>query len=161
MRRKHKRKPRDNARSVDVLDRNPVRIAIARKDIKDFTRDLQIKSFIMEDGEEATDNLADLGKFIGMAAEGERMLNGMTQQLRVLHGALRNVQDMCLAGYAWKTCFDASMTRAVQLARDFILAHPDHASAAMRSAINFEIMIRRHQVKPGTIAGAEIYQEAA
>ena len=100
---KHKRKAYRKASAEDTLNGNPVRIAIARKDIKDFTRDLQIKSFIMEDGEEATDNLADLGKFIGMAAEGERMLNGASQQLRVLHGALRNVQDMCLAGYAWKT----------------------------------------------------------
>jgi len=161
MRRKHKRKPHRVASTGYALDGNPVRIAIARKDIKDFTRDLQIKAFIMEEGEDATDNLADLGKFIGMAAEGERMLNGVTPRLRVLHGALRNIQDMCLAGYAWKSCFDASLTRAAQDARDFILDHPEHASAALQSAINFEVMIRGHRVKPGTIAGAELYKEAA
>ena len=155
------KRPRKSPRKIaDIEIRNPVAIAMAKRDIKVFASDVSMRAYLIADNSDATGLLSRLAEFIGMAAEGERLANGFTPRMKVLHGALRNVQGMCLAGYRWNSAFAGSMDKAMQLAIEVVHEKPDHSAAAIPSARHFSNLILNHKVTQGVIAGAEIYQDS-
>ena len=158
-----KQKPKRNKKyrpmhSERVRISHPVTIAIAMRDIEVFANDISTRAYILADGSDATNVLARLAEFIGMAAEGERMANGPSLRLRLLHGALRNIQGMCLAGYTWNAAFAVSMDRAMQNALKVITELPSHCAQARLDAQYFADLIRAHKVTPNVIQGPELYQ---
>ncbi len=154
-RRTKKHRPKDDG---FLRVSNPVTIAIAKRDIQAFATDISTRAYILADGSDATNVLARLAEFIGMAAEGERMANGASLRMKLLHGALRNIQGMCLAGYTWNAAFAVSMDRAMQNALAVITELPTHCSHARHDAAYFADLIRAHKVTPNVIQGAELYE---
>lgn len=158
-----KQKPKRNKKhrplaAEHVRVAHPVTIAIATRDIQVFANDISTRAYILADGSDATNVLARLAEFIGLAAEGERMANGPTLRMKLLHGALRNIQGMCLAGYTWNSAFAVSMDRAMQNALTVITELPSHCALARRDAEFFSDLIRAHKVTPQTIQGPELYE---
>ncbi len=146
-----------------LLSRNPIGNAIAMHEgkarIAEYERNVTLNLYLQPAGEDATPLLCKLGWVIGLATEAERIAAGLTPRMRMLHGGLRHIQQICLSGYVWpdgpRAGLDAQVQAAVQVLRD----HPNHALAMMQGADVFEAQIRDHLVTPDSIAGAEVYQQ--
>jgi hypothetical protein len=145
------------------LARNPVANAIAMTEgiarIGEYKRNILIAVYVAVPGQDATALLSKLGWLLGLAAESERAGAGLTQRMRLLHGALRTVQLACLQGYTWPhTNITRAIDASIQHAVDALTAHPQHALAMMPGADHFEHQILTHKVNAESIAGAELYQ---
>jgi hypothetical protein len=138
---------------------NPVAKPYGVAEIGQHIRTLRVQVYVQPDGAECTAVLARLAWILGMAAEAELAANGPTPALRKLHGALRTVQGMCLAGYRWNVPAPAGLELALVKAEAVLLAHPLHAAAAMPGAQYLFQRIEAHQVTPEDVAGAEIYND--
>lgn len=149
------------ARKGAAAQRNLVRASISKTWIEQYFRHIAIGLFGIADGSDATKLLANLGLVIGLAAETERIVEGQTQNLRLLHGACRNVQMLCIKGYRWDAQFASSMDHALSLARQTLSKHPDVAATMLSGANYFHSRILAHKVDHTDISGADVYQEAA
>lgn len=145
-----------------LRERNPINNAIAMSEgkarIAEYRRNVALNLYLQPAGEDATQLLCRLGWVIGLATEAENAAAGPTPRMRMLHGGLRHIQQICLSGYVWpegpRTGLDAQLQAAVQVLQD----HPQHALAMMEGADVFEAQIRDHLVTPESVAGAEVYQ---
>lgn len=77
----------------------------------------RIKILTMDDGADATEILASLAVIVGTVCEaGSRQFGRELPWVRQLHGALRTVLAMCLAGYKWQSKYAAALDCAVGVA---------------------------------------------
>jgi len=141
-----------------LLDRNPIKAAISRNNILCHVRTVRIELHLQEVGTDATPCLAHLGWLLGLAAEVEHAALGITQRLRVVHGALRQVHAMCLSGYAWGLDTVSGMDHAITQAHEALMANPHYAAGFMPGVTDLAESIRSHTVRADQVMGAEIYQ---
>lgn len=133
---------------------NPVHGAVVRAKLNSAVRDLKIGFLIAETGDDATDNLAELALVLTPICVGGMAQHGREQPwVRVLHGALRTLQAMCLNDYRW----DRTYAPALENALDLALAHMPSIEtrflvAATQQGYNFADLIKAHQVTPNTVA---------
>lgn len=141
--------------------RHPVAASVGRANIASLVRSLKIQIWVKAFGEEATTCLANLSLVLGLGAETELAANGQTQELRVLHGALRTVHGWCMSGYTWQIDDPAGIERAIDLAHKVVLARPEVAATVTPNATYLCNRVYQHQVTADDVAGAEIYQDIA
>lgn len=148
-----------------LLERNPVANAIAMQQglqrIQQYHRNVAINLYVQPAGDDATALLCKLGWVIGLATEAERAAAGFTPRMRMLHGGLRHIQQICLSGYRWPDHARAGFDAQLQAAVETLQEHPQHALAMMEGADVLEAQIRQHKVTADSVAGAEIYQQEA
>lgn len=156
-----KRSAPGTATKEDLIQKNPIRAAIGKVQIEQYFRHIRLGMFGIANGSDATRLLSHIGWVVGLAAETERFTRGITQNLRLLHGACRNVQMLCMRGYTWDDQFALSFENAVSLARATLDDRPHIAAQLIHGANYFQQRIQNHAVDESDISGADVYQEAA
>lgn len=151
--------PAARARFNRNVERNPVKVAIAKARIAQEMRKVQIELYLQVPGQDATLCLAHLGWILGMGCEVERLAQGVTRRLRLIHGALRHVHDMCMRGYRWREVNPLVFDAAVTLAHEAFMEAPHLAMHVLQGVEEFGQAIRKHAVRPDHVAGAEFYQD--
>lgn len=142
-----------------LLDRCAVKAAISRRRIENHVRRVQLEIYFQELNQDATLCLAHLGWLVSLAAEVEHAALGLTQRLRVIHGAARQVHAMCLAGYHWTAPVGTGLDHAVSLAHEALMANPYLVANFISGADEFAQAIHDHKVTADQIAGVEIYAD--
>ena len=148
----------------DSLATNPVAKAVERARIARLADEFAKKMtglilstrmllYAAQDGEDATELLAQLMEIVGPMAEcGARQWPG-EPWVRQLHGQLRSVEAMCLAGYRWDYQYANAMDRAVELATE---ERPgldvEIFTEAWKVAVGYAALIRRHEFCAGGIS---------
>lgn len=146
--------------AVDIEHRNPVAVALAKQRMAAALRDAQIEVLLAAHGEDATVTLAAIGWQIGLAAQVAVNVYPLDDlRVRRLHGALRTVHQLCIAGYRWDAAHALALDQALAEAHAVLLAHPVHGQAAVPYANHFAGLIKAHRVQPDTIVGAELYHQ--
>lgn len=162
---KRKQSTDSKARKMQQVFENPIWGKWARQvgeqRIKQYTTWISLHLYHQTPGTLATEYLARLGWLISLAAEVELQANGLTTELRRLHGGARQIQQWCLDGYTWPDIDVRGLDELIQLATQKIKEHPAHAIKFMPGANDFEAAIAQRKVTPESISGAEIYKEAA
>lgn len=143
--------------------RNPVAKALAKHQMQQAARDERIATLMLEQDEDATDALAHLGWIIGTGAGTAAAVHGVhSPVMRRLHGALRTVEAMCLQhGYRWQVAQALALQQALAEAHELIATHPAAAAPMTDNAGHLAGLITSHKLKPGVVAGAELYAEAS
>ena len=152
-----KRKPRDK-------NSNPVTRAIERariekmadefaKKMTDLISSTRMLLYMAQDGEDATELLAQLMEIIGPMCEcGARQWPDQPW-VRQLHGQLRSIEAMCLDGYKWEYQYANAMDRAVELATE---VRPgldvDVFTEAWQASVGIAKLIRTHKFHKGIIS---------
>lgn len=162
---RYRHNPALQAHKMAQVFANPILGGWARqvglKRIKQYTTWISIHLYNQQPGQDATEYLARLGWLIALGAEVELQANGLTPELRRLHGGARQIQQWCLDGYTWPDIDVRGIDDLIQLAIKTIQAHPAHAIHFMPGANDFEAAIAQHKVTAVSISGAEVYQQAA
>lgn len=160
--RKRNHKMANKPRSREVLAfRSPVAYLYAKDDIASKISSLKVQIWIRHEGEEAVECLAQLAWIIGIATETERVVHGLTHELRSLHGCLRMIQAWCLTGYTWQIADPAGIDRCLDIAHPILIQHSHVAIGLIDGAELLTKQIRTKTVDQHSVAGAEIYQLAA
>lgn len=139
---------------------HPAAAAVGRSNIASLVRTMKVQIWVKAYGEDATRCLANLCLLLGLGAEAELAVNGLTPELRVLHGALRTVHGWCMSGYTWQIQDPAGIERALDLAHSIVLKHPQSAMAAAPNAMYLSDRVMAKQVTASDVAGAEIYAQS-
>lgn len=138
---------------------HPVARAIAKKRIRAHMTDIGVHVFLAEHGADETALLAHLGWMIGLGAETALHALGDGPTLRRLHGAARQIQALCLAGYHWDAEQAEPLYQAAKLGVEVLIEHDAIAAHYMPGADTFAERIRNHLVDASDITGAEVYRD--
>jgi hypothetical protein len=153
VKRKHASKGNPVARLFHRLDLEAQGVDYARA-LQKLATSIKLRMFAFDDGADATDLLADLMETIGPTTETFAQQYGAhVPKTRQLHGALRTVQAMCLAGYKWDARYaeslDVALDMAFEIPKDldpFVFADSLNASQGLAQ------VIRDHTLKDDDIA---------
>lgn len=158
------RKASQHKRQMMALHSNPVARAVHRaehertkaKANEEFCSQIlttRIKAMSADHGSDATELLASLAVAIGTPCEaGAREFGRDHPWVRQLHGALRTIQAMCLAGYRWDSTLAHALDRAIEVAIEHQDAINDETfTAAWLEANGFAGEILRHEVKHNSV----------
>ena len=160
------RKTTKHGRKPDAYDKlnNPVARAVARKRIDKMAdvfaeqmtsliSSTRILLYMAQDGEDATELLAQLLEIIGPMCECGARQWPDAPWVKQLHGQLRTIESMCLSGYRWNSEYADAMDRAVELA---VEVRPDLDveifSESWQGAVVFAKLIRKHLFCKGIIS---------
>lgn len=159
------RQASQHKRHMQALASNPVARAYqragtqsdqqrAQAEFADQLLTTRITMLSTQDGDDATELLARLAVVIGTPCEaGARQYGHTYPWVRHLHGALRTIQAMCLAGYRWQAQYALALDRAVQIAAE---DHHELDAAtftqAWVEANGLASNILRHSITPDAIA---------
>lgn len=130
--------------------------------LADTLNQVSIWAYGLPDGdssEKALELLANLGWCIGLGATIAVRLDPASPQARRLHGALRTVHAMCLAGYRWRSEMAAPMDAAAREANALTMANGDLARQWKDEAYWLTERIKTRSVQAADVAGAEVYRE--
>lgn len=136
-------------------------------ELADTLNQISIWAYGLPDGDttpRALELLANLGWCIGLGATIAIKLDPDDPQARRLHGALRAVHSMCMAGYRWRSAQAAAMDKAAREANAVTMANTDMAKRHADDAYWLTARIKTRTVAATDVAGAEVYaqpQEAA
>lgn len=155
------RPPRIPIRRIDrgQAAKHPVAIWQARKDLRAARTDIKIHVYAHEDGADATKLLANLAWFIALALKLEACIKGDTPRMRRLHGALRNVQAMCLNGYIWSAGMAAAMDSALEDADCAIDEMEADCDIGLNDAQTLHDMVMARVVRSDTVLGVEMFSQ--
>lgn len=135
---------------------NPIAKAIAVRQIQQHLRSIQTLAYLLQDGEDAADVLAHMAWILGLGTEVAFAL-GDTALGKPLHGALRTVHGMALAGYRWQASVAPVVDAQLGVAERLINGHADIAWTMIAGAEWIAHRISTRTTAHGDIAGAEIY----
>lgn len=138
---------------------HPVAKPYARLNLKDARTEIKIHLYAHADGADATDLLANLAWFLALALKLEACVKGDTARLRRIHGALRNVQAMCLAGYTWNSVLAGAMDTALIAADAAVDELEAYCDIGVNDAQVLHDMVRAHVIKPDSVMGQELYEQ--
>lgn len=124
---------------------------------QDFASQLlttRLNLWAMRQDEDATDIIAQLVVVIGTPCEaGAQTFGREAPWVRQLHGALRTLQTMCLAGYRWQETAAPALDRALDLAAvDHAAITPETFTKAWKEANGLAAIVLAHQVSKESIA---------
>jgi hypothetical protein len=121
---------------------------------KSLILNTRIKILTMDDGADATEMLASLAVVVGTVCEaGSQQFGRALPWVRQLHGALRTVLAMCLAGYKWQSQYAAALDCAVGVAaQDRPELDVRIFTTAWNGARSLADIIFAHQVCAGDVA---------
>lgn len=135
---------------------NPVAKAIAVRKIKQHLRGIQTLAYLLQDEEDAADELAHMAWILGLGTEVAFALRDDVQA-KPLHGALRTVHGMALAGYRWQASVAPVVDTQLGVAERLINGHADIAWTMLAGAEWIAHRISTRTTAYGDIAGAELY----
>ena len=145
----------------ELLAANPIARAvhIARVDetYRDKTTTSRIDMFMRTDGTDATDLLATLAVVIGSTCQLAAILGHYEADHRVklLHGALRTIQMMCLqGGYKWQAAYAPALCNAMDIADQLgrsLRGTPEQVAQAAADAEWFADQITQHTITPDAV----------
>ena len=149
-------------RRFDPLARNPINIAIHKRRMEQILTEQQLAAYCLQDGLECVEMLGQLGwqltwsLHVAANADDNTLTNHDT---RILHSGLRALQAMCLAGYSWQAQFAPLIDDALTRSHRMLHHHPDLAmSLGTEQADLWQALVKRREIEPGTVVGAEMYQ---
>jgi len=138
---------------------NPVAKAIAARQITQHLRQIQVLAYLLQDGEECADRLAHMAWVIGLGCEVAFSIQH--PRARFLHGALRTVHAMALAGYRWQGHAAPQVDTALAESDQLITGHAETAWTMVAGAEWLAHRITTRTTMPGDVAGAELYAPPA
>jgi hypothetical protein len=135
-------------------------------DMRAALTEVRISMYGLPDGDrsdKAVHLLSHLAWLIGMGAELGFRLQPAGPEARRLHGALRQVVDLCLQGrgYTWRTEHAVPLERAAADSHELLLAHAEIALQMLPGADYLSNRVRSRTLIREDVAGAEIYRAAA
>jgi len=148
-------KRRAQAAAVEMAAHN-------QAELDDTLNQISIWAYGLPDGDttpRALELLANLGWCIGLGATIAIKLDPQDPQARRLHGALRAVHAMCMAGYRWRSAQAAAMDKAAREANALTMANPDMARRHTADAYWLTERIKTRRVQASDVAGAEVYAQ--
>lgn len=132
---------------------NPVGLAFAKQTLVSSARDIKIELYLRDDGDDCTGMLANLAILIGTACSAGAAIEDRPAWVRQLHGALRTVQHLCMAGYKWQPEYAHAFSRALEIAESKVMTLPvDALFKALHEAHWFSDRIERHVIDGQEIA---------
>lgn len=145
----------------ELLAANPIARAMRIRKVDEAYKDKSMVSrvdmFMRTDGEDATDLLAAVAVVVGSVCQLAATL-GMYDthsQVRLLHGALRTIQQMCLQGYKWQSAYAPALCNAMdvaeELGRQIRGCTPQQVVQAGTDAEWFAGQIMAHQVTASAV----------
>lgn len=134
---------------------NPVAKAIAVRQIHQHLRNIQTLAYVLDDGEDAADQLGHMAWIIGLGTEVAFAVQH--PRTRMLHGALRTVHAMALAGYRWQAAQAPVVDAALGESATLITTHADIAWTMLAGAELLAHRISTRTTHRDDVAGAEIY----
>jgi hypothetical protein len=159
------RQASQHKRRMWALDHNPVVQAYrkaghaasktqAEEEFADLVLTTRITLLSVQDGDDATEVLSNLALIIGTPCEaGARQYGRTYPWVRHLHGALRTIHAMCLAGYRWQAQYALALDRAIEIATE--PQHdiePDTFAEAWVEATSLAASILTHSVAHDAIS---------
>lgn len=166
MKTKHRRAARSKR---DLLAANPVaravRIHQVDTEYKDQTMVSRVDMFMRADGVDATDLLAAVAVVVGSVCQLAAALDmyDTHPQVRMLHGALRTIQQMCLDGYAWHRAYAPALCNALDVADALsrtLTATAEQVSQAAQDAEWFASQITARTVTATSVLDSASNREA-
>lgn len=151
---KHGAQRRRNALS------NPVAKSIAVRKIQQHLRGIQTLAYLMQDGEDAADELAHMAWILGLGAEVAFSIDDEAQA-RPLHIALRTVHGLALDGYRWRASVAPLVDVQLGVAERLINRHADIAWTMLGGAEWLAHRITTRTTRHDDVAGAELYAQPA
>jgi len=134
---------------------NPVAKAIAVRQIQQHLRNIQTLAYVLDDGEDAPDQLGHMAWIIGLGAEVAFAVQ--SPHARRLHGALRTVHAMALGGYRWQAQQAPVVDAALGESAALITGHADIAWTMLAGAEWIAHRISTRTTRADDVAGAELY----
>lgn len=131
--------------------------ALAHQAMVEAMVEQEIKLLLAADGQDVTATLARIGLPIGITAVALENLEGRSQDMRMLHGALRTIQSLCVDNaYKWDGIYTDSLINAVNIAKRRITEamSSEYGRIAYEFGKGFALAIEERRVKPGMIKGA-------
>lgn len=138
---------------------HPVARPYARLNLTDARNEIKIHLYTHADGADATKLLANLAWFLALALKLEACVKGDTARMRRIHGALRNVQAMCLAGYTWSSVLAGAMDIALIAADQAVDELETWCDIGLNDAQTLHDMVMAHVIKPDSVMGPELYEQ--
>ena len=160
-------------RARQSLMRNPIAAAYARqhtertrtqadKEFQSQLLDTRIKMLSADHGSDATELLAALSVVIGTPCQCGMSQFGHLPWVGQLHGALRTIQAMCLAGYRWNSQYALALDRAVELASiERPELEPNAFTEAWVLANHMAALVLNHSIDAHTVADSVADRAAA
>lgn len=141
-------------------------VAEAQAAMRSALVEVQLSIYGLRDGDrsdQAVHLLSHLAWLIGLGAELAHALQPAGPEARRLHGALRQVVDLCVMGrgYTWRTEHAPALERAAVDSHSLLLTHPEAAVQLMPGANYLSGRVRSRTLVAGDVAGAELYREGA
>lgn len=93
----------------------------ARAELASQITKTRLQLYSMAHGQDATEMIAQLMVAIGTPCEAGAQTPGIGRAapwVRQLHGALRTLQSMCMAGYRWDSVTAHALDRAIEVAEE-------------------------------------------
>lgn len=135
---------------------------VAARELRSVMTTYALRIQGMADGSEteaAHDLLVNLAWQIGLGAEIAAAIEPGSVRAKRLHGALRTVVDLCLAGYVWRAAFadalDQAATESAQLTADHPRIWPQRRAGPDLLAA----AVQQRRVTADMVAGAELYRD--
>ena len=150
---------------MEMLARNPISRAFVINRVQATHADRIIiartQLYQADHGQDATELLASVAVCIGGACQlaASLELYQTDARVRMLHGALRTVQAMCLAGYKWQSEYAHALNAAIVTAQALLAdlkATPEQILQAARDAEGFADEIMQHAVRVDSVFGGNV-----
>jgi hypothetical protein len=136
---------------------HPVERALIMRDLKSTHTRISVQMLMTQHGEPSADLLSEVAYCIGVVAQTMVQVVDYhsTPWLRQLHGALRQIQSLCLHNdYRWDGDVALALQRALEVANEHLpqaLSHQALAFAGMLEARKLRETILTKQLKPDAI----------
>lgn len=148
------------ARAAKVHQPTARKVALA--EMKDALIESQITLFGMADGDDsdkAVKLLSHLAWLLAIGVQLAQRKDLCSVESRRLHGALRQVVDLCLQGYRWRTQFAPMFETAAADCHRLMLEDEALALRFQPDADYICARIKMRAVAATDVAGAEIYAQ--
>ena len=132
---------------------HPVKKAIMRDKLRSMLTTMRVKMYLMNEGEDATDVLVELGSTVAVVAIGAYIALPQEPWVNQLRGALNTIQSMCLDKYRWNPLYAAPLNNAVDIAIAKLGSVPlDALAVGAEQGMLYAALIKSHQVTKETPA---------
>lgn len=137
---------------------NMVAKAITKAQFTAHLQRVRTRIFALADGEQDLPFLADLAFIVGLGAEISAHVTPGAPDARRLHGALRQIVQICAAGGHWQIDQVNPLYDAAKASQALVFANPVLAQQLTPGANHLAGLIQAGTVQLDNVAGAELYQ---
>jgi hypothetical protein len=88
---------------------------------------VSIRILMAQDGEDCAELLGDIAYIVGTGCQAGAAHVGREPWVRTLHGTLRQIIDLCLSGYQWRTDYAMGLQRSIEIVTEHLPGMPAQA----------------------------------